>query len=128
MRAKKTHPNHVKTRLFGEVERALRGGADGILFSLPAPGCGQAGGGRRKQVVAMHVIGDRLYFFDPGRNPELSYAAECGVAGEAVADYPGMRYEGRGLHSLPLGYLRALFLDGKGFALVPLAHRLALAG
>lgn len=127
MRAKKTHPNHVKTRLFGEVEKALRGGADGIIFSLPAPGCEQAGGVRRKQLVAMHVIGDRLFAFDPERNPELSYAAECGVVGEAVADYPGMRYEGRGLHSLPLRHLKQLFLDGKGFALVPLAHRLALA-
>jgi hypothetical protein len=75
----------------------------------------------------MHVIGDRLFFFDPDRNPELSYAADCGTPGEPVEDYPGMRYEGRGLHSLPLRFLRALFLDGKGFALVPLAYRLALA-
>jgi hypothetical protein len=127
MRSKKTNPHHVKTRLYSEVEKALRAGASEIIFSLPAPGCEQMGGLRRKKLVAMHVIGDRIMFFDPERNPELSYAAECGQAGEAVSDYPGMRYEGRGLHSLPAAFLKDLFFNGKAFALVPLAHRLALA-
>ena len=122
MRNKKTNPGHVKTRLYGEVEKALRSGASEIVFSLPG------GGVRRKKLVAMHVIADRVLFFDPDRNPEMSYAVECGVAGEAVGDYPGMRYEGRGLHSLPARFLKDLFFDGKAFALVPLSHRMALVG
>ena len=121
MRAKKTNPGFVKTRLYGEVEKALRAGASDIIFSLPGEGV------RRRKFHAMHVIGDRVMFFDPERNPEMSYAVECGIAGEACADFPGMRYEGRGLHSLPSKYLKDLFLDAKAYALVPLAHRLALA-
>ena len=121
MRTKKTNPGHVKTRLYGEVEKALRNGASEIVFSLPGEGV------RRKKLVAMHVIGDRVLFFNPELNPEMSYAVECGVVGEACADYPAMRYEGRGLHSIPTAFLKNLFLDGKAFALVPLSHRLALA-
>ncbi|MEB3198790.1 MAG: hypothetical protein VKP62_16475 [Candidatus Sericytochromatia bacterium] len=128
MRAKKTHPHHVKTRLFGEVEKVLRAGGSEIILSLPAPGCEQAGGLRRNQLVAMHVWGDRVLFFDPARNPERSYAAECGEVGRPEADYPGMRYEGRGLHSLSCAVLKEMFCEGKAFALVPLAHRTALTG
>ncbi|MDB5100242.1 MAG: hypothetical protein JWM80_4663, partial [Cyanobacteria bacterium RYN_339] len=40
---------------------------------------------------------------------------------------PTYRYEGNGLHSLDRTYIRDLFLDGKAFALVPLAHKLKLA-
>ena len=128
MRTKKTNPGHVKTRLYGEVEKALRCGASDIVFSLPgACGSEKLGGVRRKKLIAMHVLGDRVLFFDPDRNPELSYAVECGVPGELVGDFPGYRYEGRGLHSLPCKFLKDLFLDGKAFALVPVAHRLALA-
>ena len=121
MRIKKTNPGHVKTRLYGEVEKALRAGASEIIFSLPGEGV------RRKKLVAMHVMGDRVLFFDPELNPEMSYAVECGVVGQLTGDCAELRYEGRGLHSLPTAYLKRLFLDGKAFALVPLSHRLALA-
>lgn len=129
MRCKKNNPDHVKTRLYGEVEKALRSGAQEIIFSLPSiSGIEGVSGVRRKKLVAMHVMGDRVLFFDPDRNPELSYAAECGVVGEAVDDYAEMRYEGRGLHSLPIRFLKDLFLSNRAFALVPVSHRMALAG
>ena len=121
MRTKKTNPGHVKTRLYGEVEKALRSGASDIVFSLPTQGV------RRKKLVAAMVIADRVFFFDPELNPEMSYTVECGVVGQACPDFPAMTYEGRGLHSIPTRALKDLFLDGKAFALVPLAHRLALA-
>ena len=128
MRAKKTNPGHVKTRLYGEVEKALRAGASEIIFSLPSgSGPNATSGVRRKKLVAMHVMGDRVLFFDPELNPEMSYAVECGVVGQLTGDCAELRYEGRGLHSLPTAYLKRLFLDGKAFALVPLSHRLALA-
>ncbi len=130
MRTKKTNPGHVKTRLYGEVEKALRSGASDIIFSLPSA-CGSGSktlsGARRKKLVAAMTMGDRVLFFDPELNPELSYAVECGVVGQLAGTYPELRYEGRGLHSLPTATLKRLFLDGKAFALVPLSHRLALA-
>jgi hypothetical protein len=121
MREKKTNPGYVKTRLYGEVEKALRAGAGEIIFTLSGLGA------RRKKLLAMHVLGDRVLFFDPELNPELSYSADLGVAGTAVAGIPGYRYEGNGLHSLERAYIKNLFLDGKAFALVPIAHKLKLA-
>ncbi|MDB5101968.1 MAG: hypothetical protein JWM80_6393, partial [Cyanobacteria bacterium RYN_339] len=38
MREKKTNPGYVKTRLFGEVEKALRSGAGEIVFTLSGLG------------------------------------------------------------------------------------------
>ena len=121
MREKKTNPGYVKTRLFGEVEKALRGGAGEIIFTLSGLGS------RRKKLLAMHVLGDRVLFFDPELNTELSYAADLGVAGTPTPGTPTYRYEGNGLHSLERTYIRDLFLDGKAFALVPIAHKLKLA-
>lgn len=121
MREKKTNPGYVKTRLFGEVEKALRGGAGEIIFTLSGLGA------RRKKLLAMHVLGDRILFFDPELNPELSYAADLGTVGATVPGIPTYRYEGNGLHSLDRNYVKDLFLDGKAFALVPIAHKLKLA-
>jgi hypothetical protein len=121
MREKKTNPGYVKTRLFGEVEKALRGGASEIIFTLSGLGS------RRKKLLAMHVLGDRVLFFDPELNTEMSYAADLGTPGAATPGIPTYRYEGNGLHSLERTYIRDLFLDGKAFALVPLAHKLKLA-
>lgn len=121
MREKKTNPGYVKTRLFGEIEKALRGGAGEIVFTLSGLGS------RRKKLIAMHMLGDRVLFFDPELNPELSYAADLGTPGEATPGIPTYRYEGNGLHSLDRNYVRDLFLDGKAFALVPIAHKLKLA-
>lgn len=121
MREKKTNPGYVKTRLFGEVEKALRGGASEIIFTLSGLGS------RRKKLVGMHVLGDRVLFFDPELNPEMSYSADLGAPGTATPGIPTYRYEGNGLHSLDRAYIRDLFLDGKAFALVPLAHKLKLA-
>src|ERR1035437_9824746 len=121
MRAKKTNPGYVKTRLYGEVEKALRGGASEIIFQLSGLGA------RRKELLAMHVMGDRVLFFDADLNPELSYAADLGVPGTPVGGIPTYRYEGNGLHSLERAYIRDLFFDGKAFALVPMSHKLKLA-
>ena len=121
MREKKTNPGYVKTRLFGEVEKAIRSGAGEIVFTLSGLSS------RRKKLVAMHMMGDRVLFFDPELNPTMSYAADLGTPGTAEAGIPGYRYEGNGLHSLERSYIRDLFLDGKAFALVPLAHKLNLA-
>lgn len=121
MRAKKTNPNHVKTRLFGEVERALRGGAKEIELVLSGFGA------RRIRLVAMHVMGDSILAFDPAVNPELSYTAEIGDVGSVAGPVPTMMVAGNGLHAVKLSVIKELFLDGKGFALVPLAHRLRLA-
>lgn len=120
MREKKTNPGHIKTRLYGEIEKALRSGASEIIFSLPGTG------GRRKKLMAMHVLGERVLFFDPELNPELSYATDLGTSGVPVFGLPGYRYEGNGLHSLERAYLKTLFLQGKAFALVPLAYKLAV--
>ena len=121
MRQTKTNPGFVKTRLYGEVEKAIRSGAGEIVFTLSGLGA------RRKKLLAMHVMGDRVLFFDPELNPELSYSADLGVTGTPVAGIPTYRYEGNGLHSLDRIFVRNLFLDGKAFALVPMAHKLKLA-
>lgn len=121
MRAKKTHPHHVKTRLFGEVERALRSGAKDIELVLSGFGA------RRIRLIAMHVMGDAILVFDPTVNPELSYAADVGEVGAPSGPVPTMTVAGNGLHAVKLSVVKELFLDGKGFALVPLSHRLRLA-
>ena len=121
MRAKKTHPHHVKTRLFGEVERALRSGAKEIELVLSGFGA------RRIRLVAMHVMGDAILAFDPSVNPELSYSADIGDIGSVAGPVPTMIVAGNGLHAVKLSAIKELFLDGKAFALVPLAHRLRLA-
>ena len=121
MRAKKTHPHHVKTRLFGEVERALRGGAKEIELVLSGFGA------RRIRLIAMHVMGDSVLVFDPSVNPELSYATEVGAVGSVAGPIPSMVVAGNGLHAVKLSVIKDLFFDGKGFALVPLSHRLSLA-
>ena len=121
MRQNKTFPNHLKTKLYSEVERALKAGIREVVLHLPGHTS------RRRKLVAMHVMGDRVLFFDPELNPELSYAANLGTPGAATAGIPTYRYEGNGLHSLDRAYIRDLFLDGKAFALVPLSHKLKLA-
>jgi hypothetical protein len=121
MRETKTNPGYVKTRKWGDIERALRDGVGEMVVTISGLST------RRRTILAMHVMGDRVLFFDPQLNPELSYAADLGVAGTPVAGIPTYRYEGRGLHSLERGYLRTIFQDGKAFALLPLSHKLKLA-
>ena len=119
MRQKKTNPNHTKTRLYSEVERALKAGIKEVVLSLATEGT------RRQKLVAMHLMGDRVLFFDPELNPELSYAADLGTPGTEMAD--GIRYEGNGLHSIARRHLQERFFSDEAYALIPRAFKL-LAG
>jgi hypothetical protein len=123
VRQNKTYPNHLKTKLYSEVERALKAGMREVILSLPGAGA------RRRKLVAMHVMGDRVLFFDPELNPELSYAAELGAIGSEVAAddlLPQRRYEGHGMHSIERKFLQELFYDGKAYAMIPVAFKLAV--
>ena len=123
MRQNKTYPNHLKTKLYSEVERALKAGVREVVLHLPGES------GRRRKLVAMHLMGDRVLFFDPLLNPELSYAAELGAAGtelKADALLPARRYEGHGMHSMDKKFVSELFYDNKAYALIPIAFKLAV--
>ena len=122
MRQNKINPLHTKTRLFSEVEKALKAGVREVVLSLPGESV------KRTKLIAMHVMGDRVLFFDPEMNPELSYAADLGKPGMIIDDgHFVRRYEGNGLHSIEKKELANLFYDGKAFALIPRAAKL-LAG
>ena len=115
MRQTKINPFHTRTRLYSEVEKAIKAGVREVVLNLPWEGS------RRKKFLAMHVVGDRVLFFDPERNPELSYAAELGVPGTVYSDGPNppVRYEGNGLHSIEKKHIQNMFYDGRAYALVP---------
>ena len=123
MRQNKTYPDHLKTKLYSEVERALKSGIREVILYLP----GSAN--RRRKLVAMHVMGDRVLFFDPELNPEFSYAADLGAIGSTVAAdrlLPERRYEGHGMHSVEKRFVQDLFYDGKAYAMIPIAFKLAV--
>lgn len=123
MRQNKINPHHTKTRLFSEVEKALRANVREVIVSV------QVEEGRRKKLVVMHTLADRVLFFDPELNPELSYAAELGVAGTVVLGglHASHRYEGNGLHSIERKALAELFYDAKAYALVPRLAKLLVS-
>ena len=122
MRQNKINPLHTKTRLFSEVEKALKAGIREVVLSLPGESA------KRTKLIAMHVMGDRVLFFDPEMNPDLSYAADLGKPGMVIDDGTFVRrYEGNGLHSIEKKELANLFYDGKAFALIPREAKL-LAG
>jgi len=120
MRQNKVNPNHTRTRLYSEVEKALRVGIHEVVLSLGLEE------GRRTKLVGMHLMGDRMFFFDPELNPELSYAADLGTVGNAfeIAEGITVRYEGNGLHSIERKALANLFYDAKAYALIPRAYKL----
>ena len=123
MRQNKTFPNHLKTKLYSEVERALKAGIREVVLHLPGHTS------RRRKLVAMHVMGDRVLCFDPELNPTLSYAAELGKPGTIIpADgvLPERRYEGNGMHSMDKKFVSELFYDAKAYALIPIAFKLAV--
>ena len=123
MRQNKTYPDHLKTKLFSEVERALKAGVREVILHLPGRTA------RRRKLVAMHVMGDRVLFFDPELNPAMSYCAELGAPGATVpADdlLPERRYEGHGMHSIDKRFIADLFYDAKAYALIPIAFKLAI--
>jgi hypothetical protein len=120
MRQNKINPNHTRTRLFSEVEKALKVGIREVIISLPWEG------GRRKKLAAMHILGDRVLFFHPDLNPEMSYGADLGTPGDIIDDgiNPAFRYEGNGMHSVSKALVKELFYDAKAFALIPKAFKL----
>lgn len=120
MRQNKINPDHTRTRLYSEVEKALRVGVREVVISLPWEG------GRRKKLVAMHILGDRVLFFHPELNAECSYAAELGTPGDLIDDgiNPAFRYEGNGMHSVDKALVKELFYDAKAYALIPKAFKL----
>ena len=84
---------------------------------------------RRRKLVAMHVMGDRVLFFDPELNPACSYAAELGAPGSVVpadALLPERRYEDHGMHSIEKRFVQDLFYGGKAYAMIPIAFKLAV--
>ena len=124
MRQNKTYPDHLKTKLYSEVERALKSGIREVVLYLPG-----ASAARRRKIVAMHVMGDRVLFFDPELNPACSYAAELGAPGSLVpadALLPERRYEGHGMHSIEKRFVQDLFYGGKAYAMIPIAFKLAV--
>ena len=123
MRQNKTYPDHLKTKLYSEVERALKSGIRDVVLHLPGATS------RRRKLIAMHQMGDRVLFFDPELNPECSYTAELGVVGTVIkADgvLPERRYEGHGMHSIERKFFQNLFYDGAAYALIPIAFKLAV--
>ena len=64
MRTNTSYPNQMKTRLFSEVEKALKAGVREVVLCLPGVGF------RRRKIVAMHVVGEQVLFFDPLYNPD----------------------------------------------------------
>jgi hypothetical protein len=123
MRQNKCFPNHLKTKLFSEVDRAMKSGVQEIIIRV----CGRRSHGRN--LVVMHQVGDRVLFFDPLLNPTLSYDADLGPANvELPADgvLPARRYEGNGMHSMSRRALQDLFYDAKGYGLLPIAFRWAM--
>ena len=121
MRQNKSYPNQMKTRLFSEVEKALKSGVREIVLCLPGEGF------RRRKLVAMHLVGDEVLFFDPLFNPENSYCVELGKTGSVVeADgvLPDRTIAGNGMHALPKAWLADLFYDGKAYAMIPAKYKL----
>ena len=121
MRQNKSYPNQMKTRLFSEVEKALRSGVREIVLCLPGEGF------RRRKLVAMHLVGDEVLFFDPLFNPENSYCVELGKTGavvEADGVLPDRTIAGNGMHALPKAWLADLFYDGKAYAMIPAKYKL----
>ena len=124
MRQNKSYPNQMKTRLFSEVEKALRSGVREIVLCLPGEGF------RRRKLVAMHLVGDEVLFFDPLFNPEHSYCVELGKTGakvEADGVLPDRTIAGNGMHALPKAWLADLFYDGKAYAMIPAKYKLVVA-
>ena len=110
MRNNTSYPNQMKTRLFSEVEKALKAGVREVVLCLPGVGF------RRRKIVAMHLMGDEVLFFDPKYNPECSYTLELGKSGSAVeADevLPARKYAGHGMHALDRAWLAELFPEPK---------------
>ena len=121
MRQNKSYPDQMKTRLFSEVEKALKAGVREVVLCLPGEGY------RRRKLVAMHVMGDEVLFFDPLYNPELSYTAELGKVGAKVAAdgiLPERTYVGNGMHAVPRAFLAELFYDAKAYAMIPAKYKL----
>lgn len=121
MRQNKSYPNQMKTRLFSEVEKALKSGVREIVLCLPGEGF------RRRKLVAMHLVGDEVLFFDPLFNPENSYCVELGKTGavvEADGVLPNRTIAGNGMHALPKAWLADLFYDGKAYAMIPSKYKL----
>ena len=121
MKQNKSYPNQMKTRLFSEVEKALRAGVREVVLCLPGEGF------RRRKLVAMHLVGDEVLFFDPLFNPENSYCVELGKTGarvEADGVLPDRTIAGNGMHALPKAWLADLFYDGKAYAMIPSKYKL----
>ena len=121
MKQNKSYPNQMKTRLFSEVEKALRAGVREVVLCLPGEGF------RRRKLVAMHLVGDEVLFFDPLFNPENSYCVELGKTGarvEADGVLPDRTIAGNGMHALPKSWLADLFYDGKAYAMIPSKYKL----
>ena len=121
MRQNKSYPNQMKTRLFSEVEKALKSGVREVVLCLPGEGF------RRRKLVAMHLMGDEVLFFDPTCNPELSYTAELGKTGSVVEGdgvLPARTYAGHGMHAIAKAWLADLFYDGKAYAMIPSKYKL----
>jgi hypothetical protein len=121
MRQNKSYPDMMKTRLFSEVEKALKSGVREIVLCLPGEGF------RRRKLVAMHLVGEDVLFFDPRFNPELSYCLDLGRTGTAVAAdgvLPDRTVAGNGMHALAKAWLADLFYDGKAYAMIPAKFKL----
>ncbi len=121
MRTNTSYPNQMKTRLFSEVEKALKAGVREVVLCLPGVGF------RRRKIVAMHVVGEQVLFFDPLYNPECSYTMDLGKTGAAVeadAVLPARTYAGHGMHTLDRAWLAELFYDGKAYAMIPSKYKL----
>ena len=73
-----SYPNQMETRLFFEVEKALKAGVREVLLCLAGAGF------RRRKIVAMHLVGDQVLFFAPLYNPACDYGLELGKSGAAV--------------------------------------------
>ena len=121
MRNNTSYPNQMKTRLFSEVEKALKAGVREVVLCLPGVGF------RRRKLVAMHLVGDQVLFFDPLYNPACDYGLELGKSGAAVeADdvLPARTLAGAGMHALDRAWLAELFYDGKAYAMIPSKYKL----
>lgn len=95
------------TKDYSKVLEALNAGATNVAVELP-----WYEDGGTHQILLQHVEGERAFFINPAREPDLA-------PGTVLNDHLPRRVEASGLESTKLKNLEKLFERGKAVALLP---------